>query len=95
MSINSRFRVDIAPGSVISIDVLGEKTAQIKPTKLYGQVQGVVLRAGNEGQGGYAFTELLIGHTRNAEEQATYGLSTHPVYKEDELFSYAPLIEVG
>jgi len=83
-----RFRLDIAPGSTIAVEVIGGKFSQGATDQyIYGLVQGVTLEmnAGDSGGSGRAVTVLGLSYVRTGQEHTGYGgymtEDEHPLYK--------------
>jgi hypothetical protein len=89
-SVTGRFRLDIAPGSLVKVQVINDKFAEedAEEKAIYGQVQTVSLsvRAGAVGASGTAQTVFNIGYIRTAAEHEFAGdaltASSHPLYKD-------------
>lgn len=83
LTISGRFRVDIAPGSLLCINTMGEVFAGLGQT-LFGHVTGVRLEVGISGNGGFARTSLSLTAVRSKAEHENTELTTevHPLYGE-------------
>lgn len=87
-SVVGRFRLDIAPGSLVKVQVIDDKFAEEGSDEkaIYGQVQTVELsvRAGAVGASGTASTKFDLGFVRTAAEHEYAGdaltASKHPLY---------------
>lgn len=86
--LTGRFRLDIAPGSTIAVEVIGGKFSQSAANRyIYGLVQGVTLEmnAGDAGGSGRAATTLGLSYVRTGQEHTGYGgymtEDEHPLYK--------------
>lgn len=89
-TINGRFRLDIAPGSLVKLqvidDLFSERGAAEKA--LYGQVRavGLNLTAGKDGASGTASTTFMLGSVRTATEHEAPGTALtaarHPMYEQ-------------
>ena len=86
--VSGRFRLDIAPGSLIKVQVIDDKFAEegADEKAIYGQVQAVRLsvKAGAAGSVGSAQTDIVLGYVRTATEHEAAGdaltASSHPLY---------------
>jgi len=96
--VSGRFRLDIAPGSTIAVEVIGGgkfSQAASEPKCVYGLVNNVVLEmnAGMEGGTGSANTSINMTNIRTGQEQTGYGglltEDTHPIF--DKAFRGAKL----
>lgn len=82
LSIRGKFRVDIAPGSLVQINTMGEVFAG-QGQVLFGHVAAVKLELGIPGDGnGYASTTLNVVSVRSKTEHENGSLTvpTHPLY---------------
>lgn len=88
--VSGRFRLDIAPGSLVKVQVINDKFAEEDADEkvLYGLVTQVDLevRAGAEGASGQAHTTFQLGFVRTAAEHEAKGNAltseSHPLYDE-------------
>ena len=87
-SLTGRFRLDIAPGSTIAVEVIGggKFSDSQEPRYIYGLVQSVVLKMdGGAGGTGNASTTLFLRNVMTAQEHDGYlGILTeekHPVFQ--------------
>lgn len=84
--IEGRFRLDIAPGSTVAVEVIGDKfsTEGAEPLTVVGIVTSVNIRldSGSYGGTGNAMTRLTLSHLRTADEHADDRITsvTHPIY---------------
>jgi hypothetical protein len=86
--VSGRFRLDIAPGSLVKVQVINDKFAEEDADEkvLYGLVTQVDLevRAGAEGASGQAHTTFQLGFVRTAAEHEAKGdaltSESHPLY---------------
>jgi hypothetical protein len=82
-----RFRLDIAPGSTIAVEVIGDKfsDAEAEPLTLVGVVTSVVLNmdAGSYDGTGKAETRFTLSHIRTADEHADDRITSaqHPIFE--------------
>lgn len=79
MNLEGRLRFDIAPGSTINVNTLGEVFAGGKDT-LFAVVEGVRIRVGNQGGNSYATTGLDLTNVRTQQEQSTLAVAQHPIF---------------
>jgi len=88
-SITGRFRLDVAPGSTVAVQVIDDKFAEqgAEPRYVYGLVTGVTLRvsSGEAGATGDASTTLALGYLRSKQEHEGIGdilvSEYHPIYE--------------
>lgn len=83
MSLTGRFRVDIAPGSLLCINTMGEVFAGLGQT-LFAHVTSVRLEVGVSGSNGYARTSFGLTAVRSKVEHDNSELTTpvHPLFGE-------------
>ena len=88
-AVAGRFRLDIAPGSTIAVEVIDDKFAQAdsEPQKIIGLVESVMLTlsSGDTGPIGSASTMLKLSHVRSQAEHDKIGVFTsalHPIYRK-------------
>lgn len=83
MMLRGRFRADIAPGSLVQVN-LNTSMPESHTVSLYGMVQSVLLWGGEpSGQGSAeAYTELVIANIRTELEHKELTTETHPLYQE-------------
>lgn len=83
---SGRVRLDIAPGSLISVDVINDKfsDSSAQPSKIYAVVPKVVVRvdSGSYGSTGAAETRFMLSHIRSETEHNDDRLTSqrHPIY---------------
>jgi hypothetical protein len=86
-TLSGRFRLDIAPGSTIAIEVVNDKfsTPDAEPALIYAIVTGVrlELNAGSFQGTGNAGTTFSISHIRSKDEHENPDLTAreHPIYR--------------
>jgi len=87
--VEGRFRLDIAPGSTIAVELIDDKFAQkdVKPQVLIGLVEAVILKlsSGAAGPVGNASTALALSHIRSQAEHDKLNVLTaerHPIYHQ-------------
>lgn len=90
MTVGGRFRMDIAPGSLIKVNSAGERFTS-KMDTLFGCVNSVRLKVGNQGHGGHAGTELTFSHVRTQAEHDKFTAKIHPLF--GGAFKGGPLIK--
>lgn len=89
-TVDGRFRLDIAPASIVRIQVIDDKFAEkgVPEKSVYGQVQTVTLElnAGKDGSTGTAGTKLFVKYLRTEAEHELPGPALtspdHPLYGE-------------
>lgn len=77
-TITGRFRLDIAPGSLVRIRTIGDRFVG-KDEILYGHAIRVTLSCDS---GSDLSTEVLIGSIRTKTEHELYTVPVHPLYKK-------------
>jgi hypothetical protein len=87
-SVTGRFRLDVAPGSMIAVELIGggKFSDDKEPRYVYGLVDSVniVMNGGTAGGTGYASTTFNLTNIRTAQEHEGYGgflvNDVHPLY---------------
>jgi hypothetical protein len=80
MKIGGRLRFDIAPGSLLQINTVGEKFTG-ESDVLFGHVNSVTIEVGEVGGGeSFARTEFELVHVRSKTEHETLTVTEHPLY---------------
>lgn len=77
-SLLGRFRLDIAPGSLVKINTVGELFTGLKDT-IWGCVNRVLLRVSAQG----AATELSLSHIRSDKEHDDFTTPNHPLFSSE------------
>ena len=87
--VEGRFRLDIAPGSTIAVELIDDKFSQdgAEPPVLIGLVEAVtlVMSSGKAGPIGNASTALALSHLRSQAEHDKANILTstdHPIYHQ-------------
>lgn len=89
-ALGGRFRMDIAPGSMIKFEVIDDTFAdsEAQPQYMYGTITHVTLNldAGRSGPIGNASTEFSIGWVRNEVEHESdvFTESFHPLWADEK-----------
>lgn len=86
--ISGRYRLDIAPGSLIRVDTIGERFVGKKET-FYGHALRVVLHCDGNSLG----TSVVLGSIRTQNEHDKYTTDVHPLY--DQAWRGAMLVPEG
>ena len=77
--ITGRYRLDIAPGSLIQLNSAGDLFDQSHET-VFASVSGVDISIGNQGQGSYAHTSFQLTNIRSNTEHQKFTTPDHPLY---------------
>lgn len=77
--LKGRFRLDIAPGSLVQINTIGERFSD-KHDTLFGHVESVILEGGETGDSAHLHTSFAFTNLRSEEEHERYTEDTHPLY---------------
>lgn len=81
MTVAGRLRFDVAPGSLMRVNTVGEKFTGRKDT-LFGHVRSVRIEVGEvAGGGSYARTTFDVGHVRSDSEHKDLTVEAHPLYQ--------------
>lgn len=88
-SLAGRFRLDVAPGSTVGVQVIGDRFSRenADPSFVFGLVNAVTLgmNAGTAGGNGFAETRFDIQFLRTGQEHTGYGsfivADRHPIYQ--------------
>lgn len=92
MSISGRLRLDIAPGSLVQVNTIGERFTN-KKDKIYGSVLSTTLNVGTDGQTGVAQTTFNITHLRSSTEHKELTTKKHPMYPNGDAYRGAKLLK--
>jgi hypothetical protein len=100
MSITGRLRFDIAPGSILEVEVLGDKfssgigeTPEAARSMIYGAASQVEIEIGGRMGAFVARTTIVLSHVHSEAEHKTYAVKAHPLYMYDKPYVGAPLLE--
>jgi hypothetical protein len=100
MAITGRLRFDIAPGSILEVEVLGDKfsgTTTGAPAAsramVYGAADRVEIEIGGRMGAFVARTTIVLSHVHSKAEHKTYAVKAHPLYMYDKPYVGAPLLE--
>jgi hypothetical protein len=77
LTVTGRFRLDIAPGSLVKITTIGERFVS-ESEELYGHAHAVILTCGD----GRMETEVGVLSVRTKEEHGLYTAPSHPLYNQ-------------
>jgi hypothetical protein len=82
MAITGRLRFDIAPGSLVRVDMKDDLyTVKPKEYSMYGWVSEVRIVIGARGRATSAHTMMTLGHVYNGDERAIFtGDTVHPLF---------------
>jgi len=79
--ISGRFRLDIAPGSLVRVRTIGERFTG-KDEVFFGHAEQVILYGGEVGGGSRMGADFTIRSFRTQQEHDLYTTAMHPLYKE-------------
>jgi hypothetical protein len=79
--ISGRFRLDIAPGSLVRIRTIGERFVGSDEV-FFGHAFQVKLFGGERGGGSIMGTDVIVKSVRTGTEHELYTVPTHPLYNE-------------